>query len=373
MPVTQSVATTTSAQAYGFVSTENVHVAHQQPIFVRSHPPPSLGYRMSCPPITVYGRGSHYPMTMPNHLPMQSHGHVNEPQVEEGRRLSLGPLTVDYSSTSLYDLLWTRSTIERFDGSSRFPAEMWIEVFETITTGLGDIDRITLLTTYLEKDALRWFAQFVLPRRHVYDWPTVRSMFYEKFAKTTVKPATTAAARVLQPRESIQSYFDEKTRLLELARIPEDAQIEFLTEGLPDAYRTVVAAREPTNLSQWLSCVSRYKTPRASEPSRLVNVTDVTAKNTRRRKSNRQTNDTVTRTQYDDVPPSPCPRCSAYGKTEYHWARVCSYPKLDPKSRQTERASNERNFKSKPISKQNTKLSTASSESGNLEDGPQTM
>ena len=105
MPVTQSVATTTSAQAYGFVSTENVHVAHQQPIFVRSHPPPSLGYRMSCPPITVYGRGSHYPMTMPNHLPMQSHGHVNEPQVEGGRRLSLGPLTVDYSSTSLYDLL----------------------------------------------------------------------------------------------------------------------------------------------------------------------------------------------------------------------------------------------------------------------------
>ena len=351
---TQTVAPTTMMQGFGTVAYENV-IGHSQSMFVPCYTHPPNGSQMSNPPISTY---RHAPLpALTTQLPRN--GNVAYAPEADMDRLSLDAVP----SRAPYDLLRRNAVIERFDGSNRFPAEIWITAYEALTEGMPDRNRISLLMQYVEKDAFRWYAQFVIPHRHVFDWPTVRSLYIEKFTKMDVKPIVAANARFLQPRESIQSYFDEKTRLLELARIPEDVMIDLLREGLPDSYRTVVSARQPETLSDWLRCVKTFETPKRMEAVKAINVAEVRQKNDTRTRGQIPQRPVAQRGQQDDVSPSsPCPRCLFHGKTEYHWARICSYPKPEPRSQRDQ---------SRPI-KWNPPVNSASG-SLNSRSGSQTM
>lgn len=171
--------------------------------------------------------------------------------------------------------LGSKSLIERFDPASEMPAEMWIDCFDQITEHITGTERITLLLSYVAGDAFRWYAQFVTPNRFLFDWPTVRRMFVEKFGTLTVSPGVAAANRQLQPQESVQSYFDEKTRLMEMARFPERTMLEFLTDGVPDSMRNVLCAREPHTLTEWIRCASNYERAQNTETRLAADAPDV--------------------------------------------------------------------------------------------------
>ena len=159
----------------------------------------------------------------------------------------------------MYESLRRRNVIDKFESSSTMPAELWIAVYEQATTGITSRQRVELLLSYVTKDALRWYGQFVTPHAKTMDWPIVREMFVKKFARLNVQPILAAKDMHLRSDETIQSYFDEKTRLLELARLPQSSMVALLTDGVPDDYRAVICANGPNTISDWLNVAQRYE------------------------------------------------------------------------------------------------------------------
>lgn len=201
-----------------------------------------------------------------------------------------------------------------------------VNVFEQATKGIADEDRIELLLSYVTKDALRWYAQFVTPHVGSFSWSAVRRMFVSKFSRLSVQPIIAAKNRILQPKESVQTYFDEKTRLLELARQPQEAMVALLTDGMPDTYRTVISANGPQTITQWLEVTQRYEVTRRQEQKSIA----VAAVTQLHRKP--QPDKKYKPSAAADAPPkSPCPICLRNGRTEMHWARVCPSKQTKPK------------------------------------------
>lgn len=229
-------------------------------------------------------------------------------------------------SGSRYERLQNKIAIERFDPTSSLPAEMWLVCFEQVTDGCNDSQRIALLLSYVAKDAFRWYAQFVSPFRAAYDWPMVKRMFLDKFARPQMNPGIAAARRRLTAKDTIQSYFEQQTRDMEMAQFSESTMIEFLTNGLPDGYRQVLYAREPRSLNEWLRCAQGYERSRHME-SGMTTIKAIDAPS-----ALRQTRDA---SKQDVPPPGPCPGCKRNGRTEnnLHWYRVCPYRKDDPESK----------------------------------------
>ena len=159
----------------------------------------------------------------------------------------------------MYESLRRRNVIDKFESSSTMPAELWIAVYEQATTGITSRQRVELLLSYVTKDALRWYGQFVTPHAQTMDWPIVREMFVKKFARLNEQPILAAKDMHLRSGETIQSYFDEKTRLLELARLPQSSMVALLSDGVPDDYRAVICANGPNTISDWLNVAQRYE------------------------------------------------------------------------------------------------------------------
>ena len=237
-----------------------------------------------------------------------------------------------------------RPSIDKFDSESTMPATIWMVLFEQTTDGLTDQERTALLLTHISKDALRWYGQFVSPKRSSLSWPDVREMFLAKFARTDANPTVAAKNRTLQSRETVQSYFDDKTRLMELADQPLASMLALLTDGMPSSYRDMLVSREPQSLAEWVRVARNFETTRPKQDNRSVNVANVI---TTRERTNKP-GDGFKR-KYDDSPPTtPCPRCLAHGKTEFHWARTCSYPPRNPAETVPKTASQSLNSRSGP-------------------------
>ena len=208
------------------------------------------------------------------------------------------------------------TTIDKFDPSSTLPARLWMQLFETELDGANDLKKIRFLATYLTKDGLRWFAQFIAPNRNVYSWAKAKELFLEKFAKDDVNPLVAAKNRVLLGTETIQSYFDDKSRLLELADIPVPGMIGLLTDGVPDSYRALLIARNPSTVSEWLYSAQLFESTKKQE-KRTVNLAHVSRPGQR-----------TSTTGPDEAPRKPCPRClEQSGIHAYHWLRNCSLPR----------------------------------------------
>lgn len=252
-------------------------------------------------------------------------------------------LVVDDAWQSDTNLRRRQANIDKFDPSSELPAKLWLELFEMITDGLKDERRIPLLATYLTKDRLRWFAQFIAPTRKKLTWTSVRKQFMDKFARDDVKPLVAAKDRSLKSTEAIQTYFDDKIRLLELAEVPVSGIIDLLTDGLPDNYRSMLISRDPRTTSEWLRCAQLFEFTRRTE-KKSVNMAQVP-------KSSKP----VIKDRDSNVPPtSPCPRClEQSGIHAYHWLKFCTLPRTKgfeskPKQLSTTTASSNLNLQSGP-------------------------
>lgn len=139
-----------------------------------------------------------------------------------------------------------------------------------------------------------------------------------------VNPIITEIDRRLRSNESIQSYFDDKTRLIELAKAPMPMMVALLTDGMPESYKSVISAGNPLTIGDWLETAQRFETSkRKADTKPLVLTTD----------TNNERKDT--RKRYDkpaagtkSKPNNPCPRCTEYGVTSFHWLRDCKRERL---------------------------------------------
>ena len=251
------------------------------------------------------------------------------------------PDVVPKQTKSLYDSLRSHVAIAKFDGTSRSPAETWIALYEQLTEGLTDVERISLLISYFEGNALVWYGKFVSTQRLLLTWIGFRELFDNRFVRPITKPIVEASKRTLQAKETIQTYFDEKTRLLTLANVPESAMIDLLTDGLPFHYRGVLCANDPTTLSDWLRVAQSFESVKRNEPrSSTVATVSTDANNGSNAKKGWKPRTNNSKDD-DDKPSKACPRCLEHGKTEWHWARKCpSYPPRKPKNNSNKSTSN---------------------------------
>lgn len=232
-----------------------------------------------------------------------------------------------------FETLRRRNVIDKFDSSSTMPAEMWVAVFEQATTGITGKQRVELLLSYVTKDALRWYAQFVTPHIATYDWAKVRDLFVKKFARLSVQPILAAADRKLRSGETLQTYFDEKTRLLELAEQSQASMIALLTDGVPDSYRTVITANGPKTIDEWIDVAQRFEVSKRRSEPKPVHLTEVV---TDRHTEKKRTDDTKKPTSSrDNTPSKPCPRCLDYGFTAHHWVRDCKRQRMSSHDKRT--------------------------------------
>lgn len=211
------------------------------------------------------------------------------------------------------------ATIDKFDPSSNLPARLWMSLFETEFDGTPPSHLTRYLAMYLTKDGLRWFAQFIAPLRKTYSWPKVKELFLEKFAKDDVNPLVAAKDRYLKSGETIQTYFDDKTQLLELAQIPGPGVIGLLTDGVPESYRSLLIARNPKTVSEWLACAQLFESTKRMDKKNVnvVQVPDPARKKTFVPNS-------------DEPPKKPCPRCLEESDIHaYHWLRNCTLPRTN--------------------------------------------
>lgn len=213
-----------------------------------------------------------------------------------------------------------RFNLDKYDPSMDVPGQIWIDLFEMVTEGLTDNKRVPLLATYLKNDGLRWFGQFIAPHRQFLSWTETKQLFKDKFAKDDVKPIVAAKDRILTNDEKVQTYFDDKLRLLELSRLPTDGMIDLLTDGLSDNMRSMVISRDPRTLAEWLRCTQLFESTKPKQPE-PVHLIEAGPQSTNSRSSRKD----------EELPKDPCPRCLRQkGETNHHWMKKCPLPRIVP-------------------------------------------
>lgn len=219
-----------------------------------------------------------------------------------------------------------RPMLQKFNGTTRQTRpDLWINLFELLTDGYSDQNRIIMLMSYLTDDALNWFASEVVPHRATKTWEQVKIGFFERFGVASADPLVEAQHRRYRRDDTIQKYYDEKISLLRQTNLTEHEKISQLTDGMPWSWKPHFISSSLTSTVNWLSKALQLETVlRKPEQQKgkqnyqsrqrpLVAAPVSTKPMTKQWNKNK-----------DDRPPAPCKICAAAGKPdEYHWHRQC--------------------------------------------------
>ena len=155
--------------------------------------------------------------------------------------------------------------------------------------------------------------------------------------------------RTLKTEETIQAYFLEKRRLMDLAGQTEENQIALLTRGLPSKLmKAQVAASRPRTTADWLEIAlaventlkSSDDTAKPDRKPRLARVNHVDDQgNSGTRGQFGLGSSQPNRSVSNQNPNTPCP-VYRLGQWEFHWKKNC--PRLRPVNESSGSANNNR-------------------------------
>jgi hypothetical protein len=222
-----------------------------------------------------------------------------------------------------------RQLLAKFSGHKTvIRADLWCNLFEVVTREQTDVDRIFNLMGYLIDDALNWFAADIAPNMATSTWPQVRAALIARFGPAVTNPLVEAQRRSLKSSETVETYYEDKIRLLRQANLTEDNIVAQLSEGMPFSYRGFLLCAKPTTSVMWLTVAlqleatlkrqpqeqQRHKFWRQNQEKTMATalVTDTTPQNKQRMRSRGK-----------DRPSSACRYCLEAGQTVFHWHREC--------------------------------------------------
>ena len=214
--------------------------------------------------------------------------------------------------------------IERFVGSkSTIDANSWIKLYEHIAKNLNDELKIQALTSYLSEDALMWFSDDIAGKEMT--WSGVRAEFLSRYGTATVSPAVAGEQRRMLPNESVQTYAQDKMRLLKACCMPIGFALDLLTAGAPQSYHLTLFAAQPKNFNEWLSIA--LKIENSKRETRIRNQDSVVVVKDRQTYANAVRNGNRRPTSRNDAPPPyacrHCQRNGVTGEAAMHWERQC--------------------------------------------------
>lgn len=146
------------------------------------------------------------------------------------------------------------SNLSRYSGTDCVTKILtWINIYELITSGMSDQQRIIGLARNLEGVALQWFREEVIVNIQSLTWLDCRAQMLARFDEAVTSPLLEATKRVHDGTESVAEYHRDKCAKLRLARAGDTDIVGMLTDGMPNRYKShLITSRVRTPL-EWLS------------------------------------------------------------------------------------------------------------------------
>ncbi|UYV71739.1 hypothetical protein LAZ67_9000200, partial [Cordylochernes scorpioides] len=169
-------------------------------------------------------------------------------------------------------------------------------------------EKIKNLMYYLTDSALEWYADEIISNPAIKIWEVVKEKLIQKFGSYNANPIVSASHRRLKREESIENYFQDKIRLLNQTHLTKEEKIHLLTDGLPNDWKDLIVAAQPTDATKWFHIAASIEQNRASIQFKPKNKIHLATKNNDNRKN---------------VCPFWCPICSKKGIKIKHWVTDC--------------------------------------------------
>src|SRR2546426_1622871 len=135
----------------------------------------------------------------------------------------------------------SNNLLERYYGTkSSVKIDLWLNLFEVIVADQDEKKKIQTLMRYLGGDALNWYATDIVSDLDQLTWAQCKTKLIERFGEPVVHPIIEAQRRYLTRIDTVQTYFDEKMRLLRRCSLTDAAIIAMLNEGMPIDYRNIL-------------------------------------------------------------------------------------------------------------------------------------
>jgi hypothetical protein len=126
-----------------------------------------------------------------------------------------------------------------YNGKNKILVSNWLNLFEVVVSKVtDDKDKIVKLMSYMDDDALEFYANKVAPYLSSLTWAQTRGLFEKHFGTSTITPIVAVTRRRLTKSDTIKSYYDDKMAYLEKTGLSEEHMADHLTEGLPENYKS---------------------------------------------------------------------------------------------------------------------------------------
>ncbi|UYV70777.1 hypothetical protein LAZ67_8000572 [Cordylochernes scorpioides] len=199
--------------------------------------------------------------------------------------------------------------LQKFNGSkSAIRPESWIKLYDFENNSLKEDEKIKNLMYYLTDSALEWYADEIISNPAIKRWEVVKEKLIQRFGSYNANPIVSASHRRLKREESIENYFQDKIRLLNQTHLTKEEKINLLTDGLPNDWKDLIVAAQPTDTTKWFHIAASIEQNRASIQFKPKNKIHLATKNNDNRKN---------------VCPFWCPICSKKGIKIKHWVTDC--------------------------------------------------
>ncbi|UYV68421.1 hypothetical protein LAZ67_5004283, partial [Cordylochernes scorpioides] len=156
--------------------------------------------------------------------------------------------------------------------------------------------------------ALEWYADEIISNPAIKRWEVVKEKLIQRFGSYNANPIVSASHRRLKREESIENYFLDKIRLLNQTHLTKEEKNNLLTDGLPNDWKDLIVAAQPTDTTKWFHIAASIEQNRASIQFKPKNKIHLATKNNDSRKN---------------VCPFWCPICSKKGIKIKHWVTDC--------------------------------------------------
>ena len=247
-------------------------------------------------------------------------------------------------------------------------------------TAFTDRQRCIALGRHVDGEAMRWLIRDIVPNLQNFTWEQVSQRMIDRFRRATHSFLNDALDRELKPNETLESFFNDKRRLMSLAKLDEHNQVAMLTRGIPNhLMRTQIAAAMPQDSDSWLrvALVIEANLKRRSyrderKPFVQSRQTDVqshhlqdnapseaptTDANQFQRNADNRRN--APRLDFSRPPTAPCPVCRCLLNTrEFHWKKDCQNLRLFNASRNTSETTSQDNSQTLASTSSSTDNST---------------
>ena len=267
--------------------------------------------------------------------------HVSEESENEDNIPNTGPQTIRKSRP-------TGRLCETFTGSDPLvKVDDWLGLFDIVTTGYTDAEKFITLCRHVTADAMTWAVREIGPIRDTLTWDDIKKRMQQRFGRATHNHLMEAFDRDLKPNETIESYFNEKRRLMDLAGQDDANQVALLTRGLTNpAMRKQIAGQMPKTPGVWLKIALAIEGANSNHLNQLKGRRNdshshhnETADNRDDKRNNsgfrnKKFDKPFQKLDFSKPPTTPCPHCQARGPLGLHWKRDCPFLKGTTSSNQ---------------------------------------